>query len=194
VTKELAESFKLDSTDGVVVVNVEASSPAQKAGLQVGDVILAYDGKRIEEPNMLPRLVAGTKPGAQAKLDVVRKGERRTLTATVGEIPAQASARAGGQDKKASTPSRLGFAVREITPQERKQLGVEYGVLVVDVDQGPAARSAIQPGDVIVAVNQTRFSSVEEFTKLIGEQQKGARVALLVRRGEASLYVPMEVG
>jgi serine protease Do len=71
---------------------------------------------------------------------------------------------------------------------------VEYGVLVVDVDQGPAARSAIQPGDVIVAVNQTRFSSVEEFTKLIGEQQKGARVALLVRRGEASLYVPMEVG
>jgi serine protease Do len=193
VTKELAESFKLDSTDGVVVVNVEAGSPAEKASLQVGDVILAYNGKRIEEPNMLPRLVAGTKPGTQAKLDVVRKGARQTLTATVGEIPAtRASARAAGPDKKGSTPSRLGFAVRELSPQERKQLGVEYGVLVVEVAQG--ARSAIQPGDVIVAVNQTRFSSIDEFTKLIGEQQKGAKVALLVRRGEASIYVPMEVG
>jgi serine protease Do len=194
VTKELAESFKLDSTDGVVVVNVEAGSPAEKAGLQVGDVILAYEGKRIEEPNTLPRLVASTRPGAQAKLDVVRKGERQVLSATVGEIPAQASARAAGPDKKGSTPSRLGFAVRELSPQERKQLGVEFGVLVVDVAQAPAARSAIQAGDVIVAVNQTRFSSIDEFTKLIGEQQKGAKVALLVRRGEASIYVPVEVG
>jgi serine protease Do len=194
VTKELAESFKLDSTDGVVVVNVEAGSPAEKAGLQVGDVILAYEGKRIEEPNTLPRLVASTRPGAQAKLDVVRKGERQVLSATVGEIPAQASARAAGPDKKGSTPSRLGFAVRELSPQERKQLGVEFGVLVVDVAQAPAARSAIQAGDVIVAVNQTRFSSIDEFTKLIGEQQQGAKVALLVRRGEASIYVPVEVG
>jgi serine protease Do len=71
---------------------------------------------------------------------------------------------------------------------------VEYGVVVVDVAQGPAARSAVQPGDVIVAVNQSRFSSIEEFTKLLAEQQKGAKVALLVRRGEASIYVPIEVG
>jgi serine protease Do len=195
VTKELAESFKLDSSDGVVVVGVESGSPAEKAGLQVGDVILAYNGRRIEDPNMLPRLVANTKPGAQAKLDVVRKGARQTLTATVAEIPVQASARAGGTDRKeGATPSRLGLAVRELSPAERKQLGVEYGVLVVDVAQGQPAGSAIQPGDVIIAVNQTRFSSIDEFTKLIAEQKKGAKVALLVRRGEASIYVPMEVG
>ncbi len=193
MTKELAETFKLKSTDGVVVVNVERGSPAEKAGLQVGDVILAYNGKRIEEANLLPRLVGGTKPGEQAKLEVVRKGERQTLTATVGEIPAQPTARAGRAPAKDSTPSRLGLAVRELQPEERKKLGVEYGVLVVDVAQG-AARSEIQPGDVIVAVNQSRFSSIEEFTKLLAEQQKGAKVALLVRRGEASLYVPMEVG
>jgi serine protease Do len=194
VTKELAESFKMASDDGVVVVNVERGSPAEKAGLQVGDVILAYNGKVIEEPNMLPRLVAGTKPGEQAKLDVLRKSERRTLTATVGEVPAERSARTSQAPAKESTPSRLGLAVRELSPEERKKLGVEYGVVVVDVAQGPAARSAIQPGDVIVAVNQSRFSSIEEFTKLLAEQQKGAKVALLVRRGEASIYVPIEVG
>ncbi|TAK83430.1 MAG: DegQ family serine endoprotease [Betaproteobacteria bacterium] len=194
LTKELAETFKLDSTDGVVVVNVESGSPAEKAGLQVGDVILAYNGKRIEEADMLPRLVAATKPGEQAKLEVLRKGERQSLTASVGEIPAKSSARVGKSSEKEATPSRLGLAVRELTPQERKQLGVEYGVVVVDVAQGPAGRSAIQPGDVIVAVNQTRFSSLEGFTKLISEQKKGAKVALLVRRGEASIYVPIEVG
>lgn len=194
VTKELAESFKMSSEDGVVVVNVERGSPAEKAGLQVGDVILAYNGKTIEEPNMLPRLVAGTKPGEQAKLDVLRKGERQTLTATVGEVPAERSARTSQAPAKESTPSRLGLAVRELSAEERQKLGVEYGVVVVDVAQGPAARSTIQPGDVIVAVNQSRFSSVEEFTKLLAEQQKGAKVALLVRRGEASIYVPIEVG
>ena len=130
MTKALAETFKLDSTDGVVVVNVERGSPAEKAGLQVGDVILAYNGKRIEEANLLPRLVGGTKPGEQAKLDVVRKGERQTLSATVGETPASSAPRAPG---KQSTPSRLGVAVRELQPEERKKLGVDYGVVVVDV-------------------------------------------------------------
>jgi serine protease Do len=195
LTKELAETFKLDSTDGVVVVSVEQGSPAQKAGLQVGDIILGYNGKRIEEANMLPRLVGNTKPGEHAKLDVLRKGERQTLSATIGELAAQAAAQpARGKSDKEAKPNRLGLAVRELTAEERKQAGVEYGVVVVDVAQGPAGRSAIQPGDVIVAVNQAKFSSLEEFGKLISEQPKGAKIALLVRRGEASLYVPMEVG
>ncbi len=195
MTKELAETFKLDSTDGVVVVNVESGSPAEKAGLQVGDVILAYNGKRLEDADMLPRLVAATKPGEQAKLEVLRKGERHNVTATVGEIPAKQKARVGRSGEKDATPSRLGLAVRELTPEERKQVGVEYGVVVVDVAQGPSSgRSGIQPGDVIVAVNQTRFSSVEEFTRLVSQHKKGTKVALLVRRGEASIYVPMEVG
>jgi len=194
VTKELAQSFKLDSTHGVVVVQVEPGSPAEKAGLQVGDVILAYNGKAIEEGNMLPRLVGGTKPGEQAKLEVWRKGERRTLAATIGEMPSAREKSAAAKPPAQGTKSRLGLAVRELEPEERKKLGVEYGVVVVDVAQGAAARTPIRRGDVIVAVNQTRFKSIEEFSKLIEAQKKGDTVALLVRRGEGAIYVPIEVG
>jgi serine protease Do len=195
VTKELAQSFKLDSTNGVVVVQVEPGSPAQKAGLQVGDVILSYNGKPIEEGNMLPRLVGGTKPGQQAKLDIWRKGERQTLTATVGEMQAPTERTAAAKPPAQGTPSRLGLSVRELQPEERKKLGVDFGVVVVDVAQGAAAaRTPIRRGDVIVAVNQTRFASIEEFNKLIEAQKKGDTVALLVRRGEGAIYVPMEVG
>jgi len=194
VTKELAQSFKLDSTHGVVVVQVEPGSPAEKAGLQVGDVILAYNGKAIEEGNMLPRLVGGTKPGEQAKLEVWRKGERRTLAATIGEMPSAREKSAAAKPPAQGTKSRLGLAVRELEPEERKKLGVDYGVVVVDVAQGAAARTPIRRGDVIVAVNQARFKSIEEFTKLIEAQKKGDTVALLVRRGEGAIYVPIEVG
>jgi serine protease Do len=194
VTKELAQSFKLDSADGVVVVQVEPGSPAEKAGLQVGDIILAYNGEKIEEGNMLPRLVGNTKPGAQAKLDLWRKGERRSVTATVGELETPAGRTAAAKPPAQGTPSKLGLTVRELQPDERKKLGVEYGVLVVDVPQGAAARTPIRRGDVIVAVNQTRFKSVEEFNRLVAAQQKGDTVALLVRRGEGAIYVPMEVG
>ncbi len=194
VTKELAQSFKLDSTNGVVVVQVEPGSPADKAGLQVGDVILSYNGKTIDEGNMLPRLVGATKPGEQAKLDVWRKGERRSVSATVGEMPASTERTAKAKPPAQGTPSGLGLAVRELSPEERKKLGIEFGVVVMDVAQGPAARTPIRRGDIIVAVNQTRFSSVEEFTKLIQAQAKGSTVALLVRRGEGAIYVPIEVG
>ncbi len=194
VTKELAQSFKLDSAEGVVVVQVEPGSPAEKAGLQIGDVILGYNGKTIDEPNMLPRLVGTTKPGEQAKIEISRNGARRTLNATVGELQASAETAAAGKPPAQGTPSKLGLSVRELQPEERKKLGVEYGVLVVDVAPSAAASSPIRRGDVIVAVNQTRFSSVEEFNKLIAGQQKGEKVALLVRRGEGAIYVPMEVG
>jgi serine protease Do len=196
VTKELAESFKLDSATGVVVANVEAGSAAAKAGLRPGDVILGYNGKQIDNPSDLPRLVAATKPGQKAQLDVWRNGKRERLSAVVGEFPSEqrkASAREPA-GKPAAANAQLGLAVSELPPQARKQLGVEYGLVVEDVTGGPAARSPIQPGDVILAVNQDRFHSLEEFNKLIAAQRKGGRVALLVQRGDSALFVPMELG
>jgi serine protease Do len=192
LTEELAQSFGLESTDGVVVVNVESGSPADKSGLRVGDVILSYNGERIDQANELPRLVATTKPGEKAEMSVVREGKRQTLQVAVGE--ASAAAAAGSTDRSPGTkPARLGLSVRELSPEERKALGVEYGLVITDVADKLAA-SPIRPGDVIVAVNQSRFKSLEEFNKLIAAQKTGERVALLVRRGEGALYVPVEVG
>ena len=193
VTKELAQSFKLDSANGAVVVNVEKDSPAQRAGLRPGDVILAFNGRALEDPNDLPRLVAATKPGATAQLEVWRGGKRQQLNATIGEFPSETTAAARAPSPKESS-NDLGLAVQELPPEGRKALGVDYGLVVADVVGGPAARSPIQPGDVIVDVNQERFNSLEEFKKLIARHKKGESVALLVRRGENALYVPLEIG
>ncbi len=192
LTKELAQSFGLENADGVIVVNVEPGSPADKSGLRLGDVILSYNGERIDQANELPRLVASTKPGDKAAVQIVREGKQQSLNVAVGESAAAATAGATrpGQGMK---PSRLGLSVRELAPEERKQLGVEYGLVVTELGDKLAA-SPIRPGDVIVAVNQSRFKSLEEFNKLIASQKAGERVALLVRRGEGAIYVPVEVG
>jgi serine protease Do len=190
LTKELAQSFKVDATSGAVVVAVEPGAPAEKAGVQVGDVVLEWNGKKIDDPNELPRLVAAIKPGADATMTVWRNGKRETLRLSVGEVTAEADAKAEPQAKETN---RLGLAVRELPAAERKTLGVDYGVLVTDVSRS-AQGSPIQPGDVIIAVNQSKFSSLEEFDKLIAAREKGETVALLVRRGEGALYVTVPVG
>jgi serine protease Do len=195
VTQELAKSSNLPEASGVVVVQVESGSPADRAGLRQGDVILAFNGKKIEDANVLPRLVAATKPGERATLEVFRNGKRERVDVTVGESPNETTASAGGKPQAKPAAEALGLAVAELPPEGRKALGVDYGLVVQDVaPNGPAARSPLQPGDVIVAVGQDRFKSVEEFKKLVEKHRKGDSVALLVRRGEGALYVPLEVG
>lgn len=194
LTKELAQSFKLDSPTGALVTAVEPSSPAAKAGVKVGDIIVSYQGKAIDEPSELPRLVAATKPGEKAQLEVWRNGKRERLAVTVGEVPSEVAGAKAEKPEKESASTDLGFAVRDLAPEERKALGVDYGLVVEGVTGGAAAGTPIQAGDVILAVNQDRFRSVQEFNKLVGQRKKGENVALLVRRGDASVYVPIEVG
>jgi|SoiMethySBSTD1v2_1073268.scaffolds.fasta_scaffold03869_11 serine protease Do len=191
LTKELAQSFKLDQPVGAVITNVEKGSPADKAGLKAGDVILSYNGKKIEDPNELPRLVAATKPGEKAKLEVWRNGKREQVAATVGEFPTEAKAAARTAPAKESHDT-LGLAVSELPPEGRKALGVDYGLVVEDVRGGAAAASGLERGDVIVAIGQDRFRSLEEFNKMLS-QRKGQRVPLLVRRGDSALFVPVEL-
>jgi serine protease Do len=191
LTKELAQSFKLDQPLGAVVTNVEKGSPAEQAGLKLGDVILGYNGKKVEDPNELPRLVAATKPGDKAVLEVWRNGKREQLAATVGEFPTERKT-AARQAPAKDAHDTLGLAVSELPPEGRKALGVDYGLVIEDVRGGAAAGSGLERGDVIVAVGQERFRSLEEFNKLLG-QRKGQRVPLLVRRGESALFVPVEL-
>jgi serine protease Do len=194
LTKELAQSFKLDSTSGAVIVNVEKNGPAEKAGARVGDVVLAWNGKKLEDANELPRLVAATKPGTQATMEVMRAGKRESLKVGVGEIPQEETVAKAETREKPTASNRLGLAVRELPAADRKTLGVEYALVVVDVVGQPAQSSPILPGDIILAVNQQRFSSIEEFNKLLAQQEKGSSVALLVRRGDGAIYVAMPVG
>jgi serine protease Do len=194
MTKELAKSFRLDTASGAVIVGVEPGSPAERAGLRNGDVILALGGKAIEDPNELPRLVAATKPGEKTQIEVWRNGKRERLTAIVGEFGSEEKTASRQQAPKEAASSDLGLAVQELPPEGRKALGVDYGLVVAKVVGGPAAASQIQPGDVIIGVGADKFASFEEFTKLVARHKKGESVALLVRRGEGALYVPLEIG
>jgi len=169
-------------------------TPAERAGARAGDVVLEWNGEKIDDPNELPRLVAATKPGSLAHMAIWREGQRQTLELRVAEVPVETAKTALTKTAAKAEHARLGVAVRELTNVEAKVLGVGYGLLVLEASSRPGPGSTVLPGDVIVGVNQKGFSSRQEFERLIAAQKKGDMVALFVRRGELSLYVPLEVG
>jgi len=190
LTRELAQSFKLESPSGALIASVDPGSPADKAGLKAGDVVLAFNGQPVDDPNKLPRLVAATKPGTGATLKIWRDGKAEDIKFTAAELLADARPAKPGGDKTVK-PNRLGLVVSEIAPAQRRALGIDYGLVVEHAD---ASRTPLRPGDVIVGVGRETIKSLEDFNRLIGEQKQGETVALLVRRGEATVYVPVEVG
>jgi serine protease Do len=183
----LAESFGLKHAAGALVSSVQPDSAAERAGLQPGDVIVKFDGKPIGAAGELSALVGQASPGDKAKLEILRKGETRELSATLGAVKADAAEKASaqGQDK-----GRLGLSVRPLTPEERKEAKVAGGLLVEEVG-GPAARAGVQPGDVILMAGGKPVQNVEELrTATAGS----SNVALLVQRGEARVFVPLKLG
>ena len=190
LNSSLAQSFGLERPQGALVSTVESGGPAEKAGVKPGDVILSYNGKPIDNSNQLPPLVAATKPGSKATLEVWRDGKKQTLNVAIAELREDKVARAkpGGDAERGG---RLGLAVRPLSPEEKKELGSAQGVVVEQVG-GAAARAGIRPGDVITAVNGTPVKSPDELRRQV-EKAKGS-VALLVRRGDASIFVPIEIG
>ena len=187
--KALAESFGLDKPRGALVNSVEAGSPAAKAGLQTGDVILAVDGTPVESSADLPRIVGETKPGATLALQVWRKGAAQDLRVTVGETPAEKVAAADPQAE--AKPAKLGVAVRPLSPEERKARGIDAGVVVERAD-GPAAKAGIRAGDVILAFNGEKVENVEKLRSLV-DKSKGS-VAVLVKRDDATIFLPVRIG
>jgi serine protease Do len=191
MTKELAQSFRLEEPNGALIAAVEPGSPADKAGLKPGDVVIAFNGQKIDDPNKLPRLVAATKPGASASLRIWRDGKAEDVKFTAAELTAEARPAKTEPEKGPRQPNRLGLVVSELPEAQRRALGVEYGLVV---ESASGARTPLRPGDVILGVGRSRIGSLEEFERLIAEQKQGESVALLVRRGEATVYVPVEVG
>ena len=198
VTKELAESFGLPKPAGALVSSVEKGSPAEKGGIEAGDVILKFGGKDVNSSEDLPRLVGGTKPGGKAVVQLMRSKTPREVTVVVGEMPdeartAQRPQRRGPAGKPpAESVSRLGMTLSEPTAEQRNQLKITGGVLVEDV-QGAAARAGIRRGDIILAVNNQDIKTLEQFGQLMGQFEKGKVVALLVRRGGNALYIPFRI-
>ena len=194
VTKELADGFGLPRAQGALVNSVEKGGPAEKAGVEAGDVIMRFDGKVVNASEDLPRMVGATKPGSRVALHVWRSRQIRELQVTVGEMQEERAAgrlgRRGGKPPAAS--SQYGLTLSDLSETQRSELKLSGGVLVENA-QGAAARAGIRRGDVILAVNNQDVKSVEQFAQMMGQFDKGRIVALLVRRGTNSLYIPFRV-
>ena len=195
LTPELARSFNAKDTKGVLVSDVVPDSPASKAGLKPGDILLEFEGKKTEEPADLQRAVGLASPGNSAKVKVWRDSSERTLELKIGEAPddREAQQRTGSR----TTPSALGLDVRPITPEIARQLNLKTneGVIVSRVEEGTsAAEAGIQRGDVIREVNRQKVRNLTDYERFTREAKDGDRLTVLLQRGQMSLYVAFTVG
>jgi serine protease Do len=194
VNADLASSFGLAEPHGALVSKVETGSAADKAGLKVGDVVLAVDGAKVGESAELPRIIGDKRPGSKVNLEIWRDGKRREVVAVLDDVDANENDNApSGHGKDSDAKNKLGdlgVGARALTAREASRLGVAGG-LVIETVGGPAARAGLRPGDVILALNNQPVGSPAQFRQQLS--QAGKRFALLVQRGEARIFVPVKL-
>ena len=190
VTKEVAESIGLGKPQGALVRSVEAGGPADKAGVEAGDIITKFDGKGIEKSGDLPRVVGGLKPGAKAMMQVFRRGAYRDLNVTVVEFDPEPAKRVADREPKPApaTVGSLGLTVTDLTDAQRRELKVKGGVRVESVD-GAAARAGVREGDVILSIDNTEITTVKQFEAQTSKLDKSKAVTALVRRGDSVNFI-----
>jgi len=191
VTKDVAESLGLAKAQGALVQRVEPGGPAEKGGLEAGDIILKFNGTAIERPSDLPRMVGSTKPGSRATVNIWRKGSARDIPVTVVEIEADKPAKAEEKKpKQEATPNSLGLVVSDLTDAQKKELKVDSGVLVESA-VGVAAAAGLRAGDVVQRLNDVDIKDAKQFNALVAKLDPKKRAAVLVRRGDSSQFVPL---
>jgi serine protease Do len=197
VTKEVAESIGLGKAQGALVRAVEPGAPADKAGVEAGDIIVKFEGKVVDKSSDLPRMVGATKPGTRSALTVFRRGSYKDLTVTVAEIEADKPARKANEpEERAKTPSTgqaLGMSVSDLTEAQKKELKLKGGVRV-DAAVEAAARAGLREGDVLVAIANVEINSVKEFEAAVAKIDKSKAVNVLFRRGEWAQYAVIRPG
>ncbi|MFF5864951.1 DegQ family serine endoprotease [Pseudomonas sp. NPDC012596] len=190
VNKDLAESFGLDKPAGALVAQVLEDGPAAKSGLQVGDVILSMNGQPIVMSADLPHLVGTLKDGAKAKLEIIRNGKRQNLDVTIGAMPdddADIATGTGADGSAERSSNRLGVSVSDLTAEQKKSLELKGGVVIKEVQDGPAAMIGLRPGDVISHLNNQAIASAKQFTEIAKDLPKNRSVSMRVlRQGRAS--------
>jgi serine protease Do len=193
VTKEVADALGLNKTSGALVRSIETGSPAEKGGIEPGDILLRFDGKPIEKSSDLPRIVGNTKPGARVNAQVWRKGVTRDLNIVVAEMEPDRTAKAPA---KPTAPSEtvssnwLGLAVADIPESRRAELKIRNGVMVESAS-GPAGRSGIRQGDVLVSVNNVDITTAKQFGEIMAKLDQTKSLVMLVRRGDGALFIPV---
>ena len=193
VTREVAESIGLGKPQGALVRSVEAGSPAEKAGVEAGDIITRFEGRAIEKASDLPRQVGNTKPGTRSAITVFRRGQNRDLNITIAELePEQTArrpaARSSEAPKAAGTVQALGLTVVDLTEAQKRELKVKRGVRV-EAAADAGARAGLREGDVILSVGNVEINNVREFESAVGKADRNRPVNMLIQRGDLVQFV-----
>ncbi|MGC3873041.1 DegQ family serine endoprotease [Halomonas sp. GXIMD04776] len=194
VSKDLAESFGLDGPEGALIADVAPDAPAAKAGLKAGDIVLSVNGEAVERSATLPRLVGRIDPGNDAKLEILRDGERVTKTVTVGDWPEEGMpmASSGG---KGDPRTRLGVTVASLSDEQLESLNLSSGVRVEEVAPDSVAASAgVRPGDIIVSLDQQDIDSAKRLSEVVSNIEGNRAVPLRLYRDGRSLFVALRLG
>lgn len=190
VNKDLADSFGLSRPRGALVAEVMADSPAQAAGLQSGDIVLAYDDHPIKLSSDLPPMVGSTPVGDTAHLQVLRGGKKINVDVKIGQLPSEASAKASPQNPQEPSAGPLGLTVQPLPADAKNSLGVDHGVLVANLGRGPALDAGVRPNDVITELNRKPVNSVDDFRSIVNDLPAGKAVSMrVVRQGRATYLV-----
>lgn len=191
ITPELSKQFGLKEDSGVLVSDAVENSPAEKAGIRRGDIIIEYDGKRTDEPYQLRNMVANTLPGEQHQLTVLRDGKRQSVTVVIGDVPSDHQGEPGDYQNVLK-----GIGVQEVTPDLAKKLNIPArikGVVINDVDEGAPAAAVLTQGDVIQEINRKKISSLKEYQETASKIRKDEDVLILIFRNGASTFVTLSV-
>jgi serine protease Do len=193
VTPDLAENFGLERPIGALIGQVVPGSPAEKAGLKPGDVIIAYNGKEVSQMSMLPAMVANTDVGEKANLVLIRDGKKQNVTVEIGKMEEEEPLVAGAET---GTSKKLGMAVQELTPKIAESLGIEEtgGVIVTDINPGSAAAEAgILRGDIILEINREKVENIAQYKKIMKAAQEKKSMLLLVKRDQHTRFVVIDL-
>lgn len=194
VTRQLAESFGMDRPHGALVAKVISGGPAEKAGIQIGDIIVDFNGHVIETSGELPPIVGMSAVNENATIKIIRQGDKEDLTVKVGLLPPQATAQIVPGAAPEFAVNRLNLAVSDLTDEQRQQLQVEKnGVLVQKVNKGIAMDAGIQPGDVILRVQNTPIKNAADFNKVIANLPVKKSIAMLIQRNGSPVFIAFKI-
>ena len=193
VTLDLAESFGMKQPRGALVVKVLPDSPAKKAGIKVGDVIVEFNKNAIQNSAALPPIVGSSKVGVQMPVAVFRNGREKTLKVKLDELPDDKSVAKVTSDEVVEQTNRIGFSAVDLTDEQKEALEIQGGVLVTRVIEGPASQAGIRKDDIILTLDSKQIENLDQFQKLVGALPGGKSVAILVQRDGSPTFLAVKV-
>ena len=195
ITRELAESFGMEKPQGALIAKVLPDSPAENAGLEIGDVVVRFDGQEVSFSSDLPPLVGNTAIGNAVSVEVIRRGKKQILQVTIAKLPDENEISiASGDRRKGAVPNLLNMTVKDLTEPQRKQLDIDkHGVLVQKVGIGPASRAGVRNGDVLLLLNNIKVLDVKHFQELVSKLPQDKSIPILIQRRGGPIFLALKL-